>query len=86
MGKNVDQGVAVEGTATHHRFTKSPKEEEKSLYIFFCIGASISIGQEIRCLPYAFFFNTCLKMGSKIKLSCHFHVGGLASSWLLILA
>ena len=35
--------------------TKSPKEEEKSLY-FFCIGASISIGREIWCLPYAGFF------------------------------
>jgi hypothetical protein len=26
------------------------------LYVFFCIGASISIGREIRCLPYAGFF------------------------------
>ena len=56
MNKNVDQGSAVECTAAHHRLTKSPKEEEKSLYVFFCVGASISIGREILCLPYAGFF------------------------------
>ena len=56
MDKNVDQGSAVECTAAHPRLTKSPKEEEKSLYVFFCVGASISIGQEIWCLPYAGFF------------------------------
>ena len=28
-----------------------------SLYVSFCIGACISIGREIRCLPYAGFFN-----------------------------
>ena len=57
MDKNVDQGSAVECTAAHPRLTKSPKEEEKSLYFFFCVGASISIsiGREIRCLPYAGF-------------------------------
>ena len=27
-----------------------------SLYVSFCIGACISIGREIRCLPYAGFF------------------------------
>ena len=32
MDKNVDQGSAVEFTATHPRLTKSPEEEEKSLY------------------------------------------------------
>ena len=56
MDKNVDLCSAVKYTAAHPRLTKSPKEEEKSLYVFFCIGASISIGREIRCLPYAGFF------------------------------
>ena len=51
MDKNVDQGSAVECTTAQPRLTKSPKEEEKSLYVFFCVGASISIGREIRCLP-----------------------------------
>ena len=36
--------------------TKSPEKEKKSLYVSFCIGASIRIGREIRCLPYAGFF------------------------------
>ena len=57
MDKNVDQGSAVECTAAHPRLTKYPEEEEKSLYVFFCVGASISIGREIRCLPYAGFLN-----------------------------
>ena len=56
MYKNVDQFAAVECTAALPRLTKSHKEEEKSLYVFFCIGASISIGREIRCLPYAGIF------------------------------
>ena len=56
MDKNVDQGSAVECTAAHHRLTKSPEEEEKSVYVFFCIGPYISNGREIRCLPYAGFF------------------------------
>ena len=55
MDKNVDQGFAVECTAAHPLLTKSPKEEEKSLCVFFRIGASISIGREIRCFPYAEF-------------------------------
>ena len=55
MDKNVDQGSAVECTAAHPRLTKSPEEEEKSLYVFFSIRASISIGQEICCLPSAGF-------------------------------
>ena len=55
MDTNVDQGSAVECTAAQPRLTKSPKEEEKSLYDFFCIGASVSIGREIRCLPYSGF-------------------------------
>ena len=55
MDKNVDQGSAVECTAAQPRLTKSPKEEEKSFYVFFCVGASISIGREIQCLPYAGF-------------------------------
>ena len=58
MDKNVDQCSAVECTAAHPRLTKSLKEEEKSLYVFFCIGASISIGREIRCLPYEGFFSS----------------------------
>ena len=56
MDKNVDQGSAVECRAAHPRLIKSPEEEEKPLYIFFCVGPSISIGREIRCLPYAGFF------------------------------
>ena len=55
MYKNVDQFAAVECTAALPRLTKSPKEEDKSLYVFFCIIASISIGREIRCLLYAGF-------------------------------
>ena len=56
MDKNVDLCSAVECTAAHPRLTKSPEEEEKPFYVFFCIGASISNGPEIRCLPYAGFF------------------------------
>ena len=56
MDKNVDLCSAVECTVAHPRLTKSPKEEEKSLNVFFCIGTSISIGREIWCLPYAGFF------------------------------
>ena len=62
MDKNVDLRSAVECTATHPRLTESPKEEEKSLYFFFCSGASISIGWEIRCLPYAGFFTINLNV------------------------
>ena len=57
MNKNLDLCSAVECTAAHPRLTKSPKEEEKSLYAFFCISAFISIGQEIWCIPYAGFFS-----------------------------
>ena len=56
MDSNIDQCSAVEYTAPQPRLTKSPKKEEKSWYFFFCIGVSISIGGEIRCLPYAGFF------------------------------
>ena len=56
MDKNVDLCLAVECRAAHPRLTKSPEEKEKFLYIFFCIGASFSIGQKIRCLLYAGFF------------------------------
>ena len=56
MDKNVDQCSAEECTAAHPLLTKSPKEEERPLYVFFfCISASISMGQEILCLPYAGF-------------------------------
>ena len=55
MDKIVDQGSAVDCTAAHPRLTESPEEEEKSLYVFFCVSASFSIGREIRCLPYAGF-------------------------------
>ena len=41
MDKYLDQGSAVECTATQPRLTKSPEEEEKAFYIFFCIGASV---------------------------------------------
>ena len=56
MDKNVDLCSALEFITAHPRLTKSPIEEERFLYVFFCIGASISIGREIRCLPYAGFF------------------------------
>ena len=55
INKNIDQNYAVECTAAHHRLTKSPEEEEKPCIFFFGIGAYISIGQEIWCLPYAGF-------------------------------
>ena len=58
MDKNVDLCFAVECTAAQPRLTKSPEEEEKSLYVFFFVGASISICREIRCLPYAGFFSS----------------------------
>ena len=46
----------MECRAAHPRLTKSPEEEEKAMYVFlFFIGASISIGREILCLPYAGF-------------------------------
>ena len=34
MDKNLDQGSAEECTAADPRLTKSPEEEEKSLYVF----------------------------------------------------
>ena len=40
MDKNVDQCSAVECTAAHPRLTKSPKEEEKSMYFFL---SSVSV-------------------------------------------
>ena len=55
MDKNVDQCSVVECTAAHPRLNKSPEEEEKSMYVFFCMEASIIIGREIQCLPYAGF-------------------------------
>ena len=56
MDKNVNLCSALEFITAHPRLTKSPKEEETFLYVFFCIGASISIGREIQCLPHAGFF------------------------------
>ena len=56
MDKNVVLCSALEFITAHPRLTKSPLEEETFLNVFFCIGASISIGREIRCLPYAGFF------------------------------
>ena len=56
MKKHVDLCSAVEFTAAHSRSTKSPEEEEITLLCFFSIGASITFGQEILCLPYAGFF------------------------------
>ena len=41
MDKNVDQCSAVECIAAHPRLIKSPEEEEKIVYVFFCIGASV---------------------------------------------
>ena len=37
MDTNADQGSAEECTAAHPRLTKSPEEEEKSLYVFFSV-------------------------------------------------
>ena len=42
MDKNLDPGSAVECTLAHICLTKSPEEEEKSTFVFFCIGASIT--------------------------------------------
>ena len=61
MDKNVDLCSALEFITAHPRLTKSPIEEETFLYVFFCIGASISIGREIRCLPYAGFLDCAYK-------------------------
>ena len=69
MDKNVDLCSAIEFIKAHPRLTKSPIEEETFLYVFFCIGASISIGQEIRCLPYAGFFKE--QKGISHLLSCN---------------
>jgi hypothetical protein len=69
MDKNVDHGSAIECTGAHIRLTRSPKEEEKSLYVFFCIGASFSISREILCLPYAGFFKDFLVKEPFIKHS-----------------
>ena len=71
MDKNVDLCSAVECIAAHPRLTKSPEEEEKYLYVFFCIGASISIRREIRCLPYAGFLNKILvAIITKYEVQC----------------
>ena len=40
------------------------------LYASFCIGASISIGREIRCLPYAGFFFIVFKKAPFSKKQC----------------
>ena len=56
MNEKVDLCSAVEYTAAHTPLTIFPEEEEKSFYVYFYIGAYISIGREIRCLPYAGFF------------------------------
>ena len=37
MDTNVDQCSAVECTAAQHRLNKSPKVEDKSLYVFFSL-------------------------------------------------
>ena len=70
MDKNVELCSAKECKAAHPRLTKSPEEEEKSLYVFFCIGASISIGWEIWCLSYAGFFSFKLFYVAKLGGKC----------------
>ena len=55
MDTNLDQGSAVECTVAYPRLTKSPEEEEKSVY-FFLYRCFYYIGREIQCLPYAGFF------------------------------
>ena len=80
MDRNVDQDSAVECTA-------APEKEEKSLYVFFCFGASISIGREIRCLQYAGFFLSILKIWelgfcvNQIFIICMFKDKNLAENW-----
>ena len=54
--KNVDQGSALECRAAHPRLEKSLTKKKNPCMFFFCIGAFISIGREIRCLLYAGFF------------------------------
>ena len=67
MDKNVDKNSAVECTSAQPRLTKSPEEEEK--YFSFCISVSISIGQEIRCVPYAGFFFNASRLPSPLKIT-----------------
>ena len=55
MDKTVDQGPAAECTAAHPCLTNPPKKKKILVSFFFRIGASVSIGQEIWCLPYAGF-------------------------------
>ena len=58
MDKNIDQCSTVECTAAHPHLIKSPKEEKNPfMFFFFCIVASIIIGREIRCVPFAGFFS-----------------------------
>mgnify|MGYP006892677704 CR=1 FL=1 len=44
----------VHSTPLPPRLTKSSGDD--LFYVSFCIGVSIRIGREIRCLPYAGFF------------------------------
>ena len=44
----------VHSTPLPPHLTKSSGED--FFYVSFCIGVSIRIGREIRCLPYAGFF------------------------------
>ena len=82
MDKNVDQGSAVEFTAAHPRLTSPPEEEEKSLYVFFCISASFSIGREIRCLQYAGFF--LVEPMVSVKTSFLVKTYFLLKTWFLV--
>ena len=54
MDKNVDQGSVVVYTAAP--LNKISGRRRKIIVCFICVGASISIGREIWCLPYAGFF------------------------------
>ena len=52
-------------------FLQSPKKELVfpflSIYVSFGIGATICIGQEIQCLPYARFFVFTLQIFVNVK-------------------
>ena len=74
---------AVECTAAQPRITKSPKEEEKSLHVFFCVGASISIGREFRCLLYAG-FSKHRPSGPMLSISQNVHISVCVSVCLCV--
>ena len=58
----------VHSTPLPPRLTKSSGDD--LFYVSFCIGVSIRIGREIRCLPYAGFFFLQVKTKSRNIFIC----------------